>query len=182
MPSRPCLTCLPDPLEVRLRSGTPIAVRALVPEDRELVADAFERLSERSRLMRFLSPVPRLPRRMLDALVDVDHDRHVALVALDGGAAIGVARYVRDTADPSVADFAISVVDAYQGRGLGRALTGALLDVAATRGVRTFVMDIHPDNEAMLSLARSLGARPAFADGAVRAEVTVAPRRHVAAA
>lgn len=175
MPSRPCLTCLPDPVDVRLRNGALVHVRALVPDDRELVADAFERLSPRSRFMRFLSPLPRLPRRMLDALVAVDHDRHVALVALHEGRAIGVVRYVRDAADPALADFAISVVDSHQGQGLGRALIAAIGDVAAGRGVRRFHMDIHPENEVMLWLARSLGADPVYRDGAMQAEVTAAP-------
>ena len=76
------LHCLPDPIEVSLRDGTRIAVRALVPDDRELIVAAFERLSPRSRYLRFFSPLPRLTTGMLDALMDVDHVRHVALVAV----------------------------------------------------------------------------------------------------
>jgi RimJ/RimL family protein N-acetyltransferase len=172
---RPCLTCLPDPVDVTLRTGERVHVRALVPEDRDLVAGAFERLSPRSRHMRFLSPLPRLPKRTLDALMAVDHQRHVALVALRDGRAIGVVRYVRDAADPATADFAISVVDAYQGHGLGRALTQAIAAVAAERGVERFVMDIHPENDVMLGLARSLGARPVYRDGAMQAQIRLAP-------
>ena len=172
MPS-PCLTCLPDSAEVTLRTGDRITVRALVPEDRELLAAAFERLSERSRFMRFLSPVPRLTKRMLDLLVEVDHRQHVALIALHDGECVGVVRYVRDADDPRVADLAIEVIDDYQGRGLGRALLGVLRDVAASRGVRTFVLDVHAENRVMLSLARSLGARPVFRDGVMRGEIAV---------
>lgn len=171
MPSRACLACLPDPVDVRLRTGETVHVRALVPEDRELVADAFERLSPQSRFLRFLSPLPRLPKRTLDALMAVDHDRHVAMVALHEGRAIGVVRYVRDPADPASADFAISVVDAFQGRGLGRALIEVIRAVAARRGVHRFLMDIHPDNEVMLRLTRSLGGHPAYRDGAMQAQV-----------
>jgi GNAT superfamily N-acetyltransferase len=112
---------------------------------------------------------------MLDALMDVDHDRHVALVAFHDGHPVAVVRYVRDAADPTVADFAISVVDAYQGIGLGRALIGVIGDVATRRGVQRFVMDIHPENDAMLTLARSMGAEPGYMDGAMRAEVAAAP-------
>jgi hypothetical protein len=120
MPFSAYLHCLPDPVEVTLRDGTTIAVRALVPEDRELIVAAFERLSPRSRFLRFFSPLPRLTSGMLDALMDVDHVRHVALVAVHDEACIGVVRYVVDGPDPTFADFAITVIDAHQGRGLGR--------------------------------------------------------------
>jgi ribosomal protein S18 acetylase RimI-like enzyme len=150
-----------------LRDGTTVAVRALVPEDRELIAAAFERLSPRSRFLRFFSPIPRLTTRMLDALVDVDHERHVALIALHDGACIGVVRYVVDRQDPTLADFAITVIDAHQGRGLGRALTSEIGRVAHARGVRRLSMDVHPENRVMQGLARSLGARLAFRDGAL---------------
>jgi GNAT superfamily N-acetyltransferase len=150
-----------------------VTLRALVPEDRDLVSAVFDRLSPRSRFLRFHSPVPRLTGGMLDALVDVDHQRHVALVALHEGVAIGVVRYVRDADDPSVAEFAITVVDDYHGLGLGRALTDRLTDLAAARGVRTFVMEILSENRAMLALVRSLGTRAVAADGAMRARVPV---------
>jgi GNAT superfamily N-acetyltransferase len=162
---------------VRLRGGggggAVVTLRALVPEDRALIADAFERLSERSRFLRFFSPLPRLPKRTLEALVDVDHVDHAALIALHGDAGVGVARYVRDREDPTRADFAITVVDAFQGRGLGRALMVALGDAAARCGVERFMLDVHPDNRVMLSLARSLGARLAFRDGVMTGTVDV---------
>ena len=157
----------PAPTVVTLRDGTAIRVRALTRSDRALIAGAFERLSDRSRFLRFFSPQPRLTKRTLDALMAVDHDDHVALVALHEGSAVGVVRYVRDRDDRGLAHLAITVVDAYQGRGLGRALIAELLDVAAQRGIRGLVLDIHPDNHVMTALARSLGVRLGFSDGAV---------------
>jgi len=150
-----------------LRDGTAVTLRPLAPEDRPLVEAAFERMSERSRFLRFFSPVPRLTRRTLDQLMAVDGVRHVALAAIHGSDCIGVARYVVDRDDPGSADFAISVIDAYHGRGLGRALIEAIAEVAAARGVRRLTLDIHPDNRVMLTLARSLGVRLAVVDGAM---------------
>ncbi len=169
----PGLRCLPAPVEVTLRDGTPIGVRPLVPEDRQLIAVAFERLSPRSRFLRFLSPIPRLSRGLLDRLVDVDQERHVALAAVHDGAIIGVARYVVSGADPTVADFAVTVIDAHQGRGLGRALTEAVAAEACSRGLRRFTLDVHPDNRIMLGLARSLGARLALSDGLLSGTVAL---------
>lgn len=165
------LRSLPDPVEVTLRDGTTIAVRALVPEDRELIAAAFERLSARSRLLRFFSPLPRLTTGMLDGLMDVDHVRHVALVAVHGEECIGGVRYVVDRHDPTLADFAITVIDAHHGRGLGRALTTAIARIAHARGVRRLTLDVHPENRVMQRLARSLGAQFTLRDGALSGTV-----------
>jgi len=148
-----------------LRDGTTIAIRALVPEDRELIVAAFERLSPRSRFLRFFSPLPRLTAGMLNGLMDVDHVGHVALVALYDEACIGVVRYVVDERDPTLADFAITVIDAHQGRGLGRALTEAIACVASARGLRGLTLDVHPENHVMQRLARSLGAQLKLHDG-----------------
>lgn len=161
----PSLRRLPAPAEVALRDGTPIGVRALVPEDRDLIAAAFERLSPRSRLMRFLSPVPRLSKGLLERLVDVDQEHHVALAAMLDGNLIGVARYVVNREAPYEADFAVTVIDAHQGRGLGRALTERLAAVAEERGLTRFTLDVHPENRVMLGLAWSLGARLRLQDG-----------------
>jgi RimJ/RimL family protein N-acetyltransferase len=169
----PALRCLPDTVEVALRDGTRACIRALVPEDRELIAAAFERLSPRSRFMRFLSPIPRLSKGLLDRLVDVDHEHHVALAAIADGRLIGVARYVVSREDPDQADFAITVIDAHQGRGLGRALTETLASLAAARGLSRFTLDVHPENRVMLRLAASIGARLRFRDGLLSGTVAL---------
>jgi len=165
MPAPRRLHTLPDPVEVTLRDGTRIAVRALVPADRELISAAFERLSAQSRFLRFFSPLPRLTTGMLNRLLDVDHARHVALIAIHDEACIGVVRYVVDGRDPTFADFAITVIDAHQGRGLGRALTAAIARVAFARGVQHLTLDVHPENRVMQRLARSLGAQLKPHDG-----------------
>jgi RimJ/RimL family protein N-acetyltransferase len=155
----------PRPLVARLRDGSTVEIRELVPADRALVAETFARLSAQSRYMRFLSPMPTLPSRMLDALMDVDQDRHVALIAMQDGEPVGIVRYVRDAADPAVADLSVTVIDARQGRGLGRVLLTALRRCAAERGVHELHLDVHPENRRMAALARSLGARLSLRDG-----------------
>jgi RimJ/RimL family protein N-acetyltransferase len=178
----PHLSLLPSPRTAVLHDGSAVTIRALVPEDRALIADAFERLSATSRYMRFLAPMPSLPKRMLDALMDVDHDRHVALVALQDGRAVGVVRYVRDDRDPASADVAITVIDPVQGRGLGHALMLALLDVAHEREVGVLTFDIHPENRPMQRLAKSIGTKLVFRDGTIAGRLELAPRDLKAAA
>jgi len=119
-----------DPVgRVRLADGTEIALRPLRPGDGNLLEAGFERLSERSRYRRFLAPVPRLTESMLAFLTSVDGINHRAWGAVvtepSGAVPAGVVRWVR-TKDPAVADMAVTVIDDYQGRGLG----GLLQDVA----------------------------------------------------
>ena len=148
-----------------------ITIRPLVPGDRALLAAAFERLSPRSRYLRFLTPLPALPERTLDRLMAVDGHEHVALAAVLEGELVGVTRYVRDHRDRGLADVAVTVTDDHQGRGLGRRLLVVLLEVAAGHGLRALTFDIHPSNQAGRRLVLSLGARLEWRDGLVHGEL-----------
>jgi len=99
-----------------LRDGSVIHIRPIAPEDRALLEERFEQLSEESRYKRFLPAVRPLDRRQLDYFTRVDHADHEALLALGphGREPVGVARYVR-LADPESAEVAIAVVDRLQG-------------------------------------------------------------------
>jgi RimJ/RimL family protein N-acetyltransferase len=151
-----------------------VVLRPLAAGDRALIADAFERLSPRSRQLRYLAPMPRLPRRMLDALMAVDGTDHVAWIALAGGRCAGVVRYVRDRVDPSAAELAVEVVDEHQRRGIATALLRALAHTAYAAGVERFTFDLHPENRAAEALARRFGARPMARDGTLYGELPLA--------
>jgi GNAT superfamily N-acetyltransferase len=143
-----------------LRDGTYVALRPQTAEDRPLLADFFARLSPRSRYQRFFTGMPpKLPKRMLDALSDVDGERHVGLVAVRGDRIVGAARYLRRAEAPTVADVAFTVADEVHGRGLGGLLMRELKAHAGRRGITRFVFEVLATNDAALTVARSLGAR-----------------------
>jgi RimJ/RimL family protein N-acetyltransferase len=155
-----------------------VLVRLLKPSDRDLIERVFEGLSPRSRLLRFLAPMPRLPRRTLDALAAVDDTRHVAWIALADDEPVGVVRWVRDRTDPKRAEIAVEVVDAHQGRGIGRSLVDAALAGAAERGVERLTFDMEDGNLIAIALARAYGAQPRYVDGLLAGEIaTPAPAR-----
>jgi len=135
---------------VRLGDGTAVAIRPVRPSDGDLLAAGFDRLSARSRYRRFLSPVPRLSDSMLAFLTSVDASDHHAWGAMidepAGEVGAGVVRWIRTKADPAVADLAVTVIDDYQGRGLGGLLLDAAVLDADAAGVDRFEGIVLGDN------------------------------------
>src|SRR5690242_17283817 len=145
---------------VVLRDGSTVLIRPVRCTDASLLADGFARLSPRSRWMRFLGTKTSLSAAELRYLTDVDHHDHEAIGALSAadGRGVGVARYVRDTNDPRSAEIAVTIVDDWQGRGLGTELLARLSDRARRAGIDRFTAVVSAENAAMAGLLRKLGA------------------------
>jgi acetyltransferase len=146
--------------EIQLADKTVLRVRPIRPEDAMLEQAFVAGLSERSRYMRFMQHLPELTPQMLARFTQVDYDRELALVAIDdvsgGDHIVGVARYVANPDGESV-EFAIVVADAWQGRGLGRALMLRLIASAATRGYTQMTGGVLAMNKTMLEFVSGLG-------------------------
>jgi GNAT superfamily N-acetyltransferase len=137
-----------------------LLIRPIQPEDKDLLVEGFGRLSDRSRYRRFLSPHGAMSPSELHYFTEVDHHDHEALVALDteAEAGVGVARYVRSATDPTVAELAVTVVDDWQGKGVGGRLTAALADRARAEGITSFSALVLAENEQILNLLEDLGS------------------------
>jgi GNAT superfamily N-acetyltransferase len=133
-------------------------IRLLRPGDEGPVRDVFAGMAPHSRYLRFHAPMPRLTAAMLRRLTAVRPGQHVALVASVSGRDVGIARWVRDADVPHRADVGVSVVDAHQGRGVGRVLLETLARDAECWGVAELSCAVHRDNLAMLRLLHSWGA------------------------
>jgi GNAT superfamily N-acetyltransferase len=144
---------------IMLRDGSHVRVRQGRRSDGGLLLRGFQRLSPESRYRRFLTPMPRLPEAAVRRLTDIDHRDHEVVVALDehGTEALGVARYVRDRRRPSAAEVAVTIVDDWQGHGLGTLLLEAISARARAEGIRTFTALMLAHNETMMDLFRRLG-------------------------
>ena len=163
---------------VALRDGSKVLIRQVRPADARLLADGFARLSPRSRQMRFLARKDQLSAAELRYLTDVDHHDHEALGALDraGGRGVGVARYVRDAGDPHAAEIAVTIVDDWQGRGLGTELLTRLSARARCEGIHRFTALVAADNVAMAALLQNMSANLAGrGPGTVEYEITLMP-------
>ena len=117
-------------------------------------------LSQRSRYLRLISAAKTLPPPLLDQFMDVDYDRRMALVATitKGGIEefVGIARYAA-VRDSTTAEIGVTVTDAWQRRGIARALVGRLLRFAKACGFVRMEGFVLPENEPMLALARAFG-------------------------
>lgn len=151
--------------QVTLRDGSTAILRPAVPEDRALLVEAFDRLSPESRYRRFFAPVRTMSEPLLEYLTSIDYVDHFAWAALagrgpdgsDGFMGVGVSRYIR-LDDPTAAEVAVTVVDDWQGRGLGRVLLDALVLEALENGITRFEGDVLFENEPMQELLRRTGA------------------------
>ncbi len=165
----------------RLRDGTEVLIGPLRADDAPLLADAFARLSEESRRLRFLGPKPRLTPAELRYLTEVDGHNHEAICAIDleTGRGIAIGRFVRDQQDPSRAEVAITVADDWQRRGLGRMLLERLADRAREEGVRSFTALVSHDNRNMQGLLDHIDAPTHVSNvvgGVAEWEIELAPR------
>jgi len=143
-----------------LRDGSEVLIRPVQGTDAPLLADGFARLSARSRQMRFLRTKNELSPAELRYFTEIDHHDHEALGAVDraNGRGVGVGRYVRSAEDAQSAEIAVTVVDEWQGRGLGTELVAQLSERAREEGIRRFTALVAADNVAVAELARTVGA------------------------
>jgi RimJ/RimL family protein N-acetyltransferase len=151
-----------ETVSTKLRDGTPVLVRPIRPDDRDRLAAGFRRLSPESRYRRFLTVAESLSDEELRYLTEIDYRNHFAWVAVREDRpeeGLGVARWVRLREEPDVAEPAITVVDDYQGRGLGTLLLGLLAAAARAGGIERFRAYVLEENEPMRVLLEQLGGR-----------------------
>lgn len=169
-----------------LRDGTPVLVRTVRPSDRGLLLEGFERLSDKSRMFRFMVPVRRLSEENLARFTAESTPTHYAIGALDLSGPVplpvAIARYER-LGDGDEAEMAVTVVDSHQKRGLGTLLFAGIAIAAAEAGIAAFIAFVHGENYGMMRLMRSLGGVAQSEPGegyAFRIPISVSPEAYPA--
>lgn len=166
---------------VTLSDGRRVRLRPVRPSDRRMLLEGFEHLSPDSRYARFMAPKSKLTERELCYLTEVDGIDHFAigaiwrrLVSQDEG--VGSARFVRLSDRPDTAEPAVTVVDSFQGKGLGSIMLQRLTEAAWERDIRWFCTELLADNKASKRMIESLSPDVQFrpsGDGAVIATLPI---------
>ena len=145
-----------EDVDVVLRDGSTVHVRAAVPNDRVAVQQFLEGLSEESRIFRFFTAVKDLS-WAAKRFVEVNHHDQHSLLALRGEAEEVVGHGYYAVEKPGEAEVAFAVADSMQGMGLGTILLGHLAAAAAAAGITTFTAKVMPENHRMLTVFRESG-------------------------
>ena len=159
------IATLPTPADipesvVTLLDGSEVTIRALRKEDAELERAFIRNLSPESRWMRFLGQIGEPSDSLVRKLTELDYQHDMAFIALsrEGGVLheVGVSRYSL-APDGKSCECAVTVADAWQGKGLGTILMRDLIDIARKRGIRSMFSIDANENERMRELARDFG-------------------------
>ncbi|MCP5299942.1 MAG: bifunctional acetate--CoA ligase family protein/GNAT family N-acetyltransferase [Chromatiaceae bacterium] len=163
----------------QLPDGTDVLMRPIRPEDAEIEQDFVQNLSAESKYFRFMQSLDKLTPMMLARFTQIDYDREMALVAvinegMPDARILGVARYVSNP-DRQSCEFALTVADEWQKKGIGRQLMQRLMTVARDRGIEIMEGEVLSNNSKMLRLCEKLGFRTVHGDD----PEVVAVRRHL---
>jgi RimJ/RimL family protein N-acetyltransferase len=146
------------PKKVMLHDGSPIVIRAVCRQDALRLFAMFSRLSQQSIYQRYMG-MRKFTYRDIQALCNIDQQREMRLIAVGKkGAIIGETSYVKlDGPESDIAEFAILIEDAYQGRGVGKVLFHELIAHARTTGIRDFLILTSSQNAGMINLVKRSG-------------------------
>jgi len=149
-----------QPVPATLRDGTAVWLRPLLARDRDEFSEAIARQTDEWRHRRFFTAVAPSP-ALIDYLTHLDYLGHFAWAVgaphpVDG---IGTARFIRSHDDPTVAEVAFEVADAWQGHGIATLLLGALGAAATPVGIETFRAEVLYENRPMRAVLNKAGAQ-----------------------
>jgi GNAT superfamily N-acetyltransferase len=146
-----------------LKDGTRVTIRAIRPDDRNRLLEAFRLLEKDSIYSRFFGNRNDLSDAEIDRAVNVDFMREVALVVttetVRGETIIASGRYIAidGTNTERSAEVAFVVEEDYRGRGIASRLLAHLAALAREQNLTQFEADVLSRNSPMLAVFRRCG-------------------------
>ncbi len=143
-----------------LPDGSAATLRPIRAADMELERAFVRNLSPQSKFKRFMGELKELSPGQLYSFTHPDHEREAAYVVIrstvGGEEQIGVARFVAEP-DGGACEFAVTIADAWQGKGLGKRMMNALIRDAKARSLKRIEGYVLAANHRMLDFCRGLG-------------------------
>ena len=150
----------PYPVELETgivdRDGKQLAIRPIRPDDEALLQAFTRRMTPEDIRMRFFGPMREMSHELAARLTQIDYDREMAFLLLDGKELLGVGRLAADP-DFEEAEFALIVSSDRQGHGYGTLLLEHVMRYAKTRGIKRVIGNVLRENHRMLELTKRLG-------------------------
>lgn len=137
-------------------AGRSLNVRPIRPDDGSRLEAFYAAATPSDMRLRFFLSRREVPHSELARYCQIDYEREMTFVALDGERIAGEVRAVCDP-DNQEAEFALQVASDWQRRGLGRRLMEKLLAYLRARGTVVVAGQCLQENKGMVVLARSLG-------------------------
>ncbi len=126
----------PYPVELEAaieHNGESLRIRPIRPQDEGMLSEFTRQLTREDIRLRFFGPIRELTHEMAARLTQIDYDREMAFLLLDGEELLGVGRIAADP-DFEQAEFALVVASTRQRRGYGELLLRHV--IAYARGAR----------------------------------------------
>ncbi len=158
-----------------------VSIRAVRPDDRERIVQAFRRLDRSSVYLRFFSFKKELEDEELRRVTECDGASEVVLVATvgsgEGEIIVALGEYVRSG---PAAHIAFAVEEDFQGRGIASRLLRQLAAIARANGITQREADVLAENTPMLAVFRHSGLRmqTSHAQGVVHATLLLSEATH----
>lgn len=144
---------------ILLKDGTLVQLRPIHPKDGGHAERFKGKLSEQSIYDRFLGYIPKVSKKIVDRMTDIDYSKEMAIVAEvsidDEKEIIAVARIASEIKTET--EFAVIIADNWQGKGLGNIMTDYMLKIAREMGFEKIVALVFKHNTDMLELLRVRG-------------------------
>jgi acetyltransferase len=142
---------------IHLKNDMPVLLRPIKAEDEPMVVAFHKELSEntvRQRYFDFLSLDERTTHERLIHICFNDYSKELALVAeVNEKKIVGIARLSR-IPGTSEAKMAMTIIDAYHGKGLGTQMLEHLIQVAKEEKLISIKAEILSENTGMLSICK----------------------------
>jgi RimJ/RimL family protein N-acetyltransferase len=167
----------------RLKSGLPVTIRAVRPDDKDKINEAFHNLEPDTIYTRYFRYKTSLSDAELKWATELDFENDVALVVTveDAGKeiVIGGSRFsILDSPPgaPRSAEIAFTVEEDYQGQGIASRLLKHMVRIAREKGVAFLEAEVLSRNAAMLTVFKRSGlpTKSVYEDGTLHLTMQLA--------
>jgi RimJ/RimL family protein N-acetyltransferase len=131
---------------ITMKGGERLFLRPVLPTDIDKVKDFYDRLSERTKYLRFFIPKKEARADRVKKFTTVDYKKSMVIIALFDDDLVGACRYDWDSEEKCL-ELAETVRDDWQGKGLGTTLFRYIIKIAKEEGYTEMTALILDENK-----------------------------------